>query len=211
MSLLENLQWRHAVKAFKPNEKVSQAHIDKIVEAARLAPTSSGLQPFRVIVVENQAIKEQLVAGALNPDCMKECSHVIIFAGWGNYSAEKIDTVFNMTTDARGLERGRFDSYTTMLKAHVAAKTPEQNEAHIAKQAYIALGLALAQAAELKVDSCPAEGFNPAVVDEVLGLDKRGLKSFCLMYVGVADPARDWIAPMAKVRLPKDEFVIEYK
>ena len=93
MSLIENLQWRHAVKAFDPNQSVSQENIDKIIEAARLAPTSSGLQPFKVIVVKNQAIKAQLVAGALNPDCMKECSHVLVFAGWQDYSAEKIDTV----------------------------------------------------------------------------------------------------------------------
>ena len=82
MSLIENLQWRHAVKAFDPNQSVSQENIDKIIEATRLAPTSSGLQPFKVIVVKNQAIKAQLVAGAFNPDCMKECSHMLVFAGW---------------------------------------------------------------------------------------------------------------------------------
>ena len=88
MSLIENLQWRHAVKAFDPNQSVSQENIDKIIEATRLAPTSSGLQPFKVIVVKNQAIKAQLVAGAFNPDCMKECSHMLVFAGWQDLSAE---------------------------------------------------------------------------------------------------------------------------
>lgn len=210
MSLIENLQWRHAVKAFDPNQSVSQENIDKIIEAARLAPTSSGLQPFKVIVVKNQAIKAQLVAGALNPDCMKECSHVLVFAGWQDYSAEKIDSVYDMTTDERGLPRGRFDSYTSMLKASVAKKSADENFEHIARQAYIGLGLALAQAAELKVDSCPAEGFDPKLIDEVLGLEKLGLKSIVIMYVGVSDPARDWIAPMAKVRVATEDFVIEY-
>lgn len=210
MSLLEDLNWRHAVKAFKPNEKVSQENIDKIVEAARLAPTSSGLQPFRLLVVESQEVKDKLVKGALNPECMQECSHVLIFAGWKDYSEQKIDDVYDMTTDKRGLPRGRFSSYTDQLKQHVANQSTDQNFEHIARQAYIGLGLALAQAAELKVDSCPAEGFSTDLVDEVLELDKLGLKSIVLMYVGVADPERDWIAPMAKVRIPTEEFVIKY-
>lgn len=210
MSLLEDLNWRHAVKAFKPNEKVSHENIDKIVDAARLAPTSSGLQPFRLLVVESQEVKDKLVKGALNPECMQECSHVLIFAGWKDYSEQKIDDVYDMTTDKRGLPRGRFSSYTDQLKQHVANQSTDQNFEHIARQAYIGLGLALAQAAELKVDSCPAEGFSTDLVDEVLELDKLGLKSIVLMYVGVADPERDWIAPMAKVRIPTEEFVIKY-
>lgn len=210
MSLLEDLNWRHAVKAFKPNEKVSQENIDKIVEAARLAPTSSGLQPFRLLVVEDQDIKNKLVKGALNPECMQECSHVLVFAGWKDYSEQKIDDVYDMTTDKRGLPRGRFSSYTDQLKQHVANQSAEENFEHIARQAYISMGLALAQAAELKVDSCPAEGFSTELVDEVLELDKQGLKSIVLIYVGVADPERDWMGSMAKVRLPTEDFVINY-
>lgn len=211
MALLEDLNWRHAVKAYDPSKKVSQENIDKIVEAARLAPTSSGLQPFNVIVVENQELKEKLVKGALNPECMRDCSHVVIFAGWDRYTAERIDKVYNHTTDERGLERGRFGSYTDKLKEIYLAQPAEENFAHIARQSYIALGLALGEAAELRIDSTPVEGFNNAVVDEVLELEKLGLKSISLMYVGYADTANDWIAPMKKVRTPKDEFVIEFK
>lgn len=209
MNLLENLNWRHAVKAYDKNKKVSQKDIDAIVEAARLAPSSSGLQPFKVIVVENQEIKEKLVQGALNPECMRDCSHVVIFAAWDRYTAERIDEVYNFTTDERGLPRGRFDSYTDQLKAIYLNQPAEENFAHIARQTYIALGLALAQAAELRIDSTPVEGFKNAVVDEVLELEKLGLKSVSLMYVGYADTANDWIAPMKKVRTPKKDFVIE--
>ena len=209
MNLLENLNWRHAVKAYDKNKKVSQKDIDAIVEAARLAPSSSGLQPFKVIVVENQEIKEKLVQGALNPECMRDCSHVVIFAAWDRYTAERIDEVYNFTTDERGLPRGRFDSYTDQLKAIYLNQPAEENFAHIARQTYIALGLALAQAAELRIDSTPVEGFKNAVVDEVVELDKLGLKSVSLMYVGYADTANDWIAPMKKVRTPKKDFVIE--
>ncbi|MFC0343126.1 nitroreductase family protein [Epilithonimonas hispanica] len=211
MSLIENLKWRHAVKAYNPSEKVSQENIDKIVEAARLAPTSSGLQPFKILVVENQDLKDQLSEGALNPECMREASHIIIFAAWDRYTAERIDKVYDFTTDERELPRGRFGSYTDKLKSIYLEEEAEKNFAHTARQTYIALGLALAQAAELKVDSTPVEGFDNAVIDKVLELEKHGLRSVSLMYVGVSDPSRDWIAPMKKVRVPKEEFVLEYK
>lgn len=211
MSLIENLNWRHAVKAFDPNKKVSEENIEKIIEAARLAPTSSGLQQFRVISISNQEVKEKLVKGALNPDSMKDCSHVLVFAAWDNYTAERIDKVYDFTTDERGLPRGRFSSYTDMLKKVYLDLPDEVNFAHTSRQTYIALGLALAQAAELKVDTCPAEGFDNKVVDEVLELNKMGLKSVSLMYIGYADDEKDWIKPMKKVRIPRDEFVIDVK
>ncbi len=211
MSLIENLQWRHAVKAFDPNKKVSDDKIEKILEAARLAPTSSGLQQFNVLLVSNQEIKEKLVAGALNPESMKECSHIMVFAAWDTYTAERIDKVYDFTTDERGLPRGRFSSYTDKLKEMYLNQPDEVNFAHTARQTYIALGLALAQAAELKVDTCPAEGFNTAVVDEVLGLKELGLKSVSLIYIGYADEERDWVRNMKKVRIPRNEFVIDMK
>ena len=211
MSLIEDLNWRHAVKAYDSTKKVSQDKIDKIVEAARLAPTSSGLQPFKVLVVENQDLKERLVEGALNPECMRDCSHVIVFAAWDTYTEERIDKVYDFTTDERGLPRGRFGSYTDKLKSIYLNQPAEANFAHTARQTYIALALALAQAAELKVDTTPAEGFDNSVVDDVLELSKYGLKSVSLMYVGYADSQNDWIAPMKKVRIPKEEFVIELK
>ncbi|ASE60395.1 NAD(P)H-dependent oxidoreductase [Chryseobacterium indologenes] len=209
MSLLEDLNWRHAVKAYDPSKKVSEADLQTILEATRLAPTSSGLQPFRVIVVENQDLKEKMVAGALNPEVMRDSSHVLVFAAWDSYSNEKIDKVYDYHTDVRDLPRGRFGSYTDKIKEIYGAQTPEQHFAHTARQTYIALGIALAQAAELKIDSTPAEGFSNEVVDEVLGLKELGLKSVSLLYLGYRDEANDWLSGMKKVRVPMDEFIIK--
>ena len=209
MSLIEDLKWRHAVKAYDSTKKVSEEDLNKILEAARLAPTSSGLQPFRVIVVENQELKEQMVKGALNPEVMRDCSHVLVFAAWDNYSEEKIDKVYDYHTDVRELPRGRFNSYTDQLKVIYGAQTEEENFAHTARQTYIALGLAMAQAAELKIDSTPAEGFSNEVVDEILGLKELGLKSVTLLYLGYRDSENDWLSKMKKVRIPMDEFIIK--
>lgn len=209
MSLIEDLNWRHAVKAYDPEKKVSQEDLNTILEAARLAPTSSGLQPFRIIVVENQELKDKMVKGALNPEVMRDSSHVLVFAAWDSYSNEKIDKVYDYTTDERDLARGRFGSYTDKIKELYGAQTPEQHFAHTARQTYIALGLAMAQAAELKVDSTPAEGFSNEVVDEILGLKELGLKSVSLLYLGYRDQDNDWMASMKKVRIPMEEFIIK--
>ena len=210
MSLLENLQWRHAVKAYDPTKKVAKEDLDRILEAARLAPTSSGLQPFRIISVENQELKEKMVAGALNPEVMRDCSHVLVFAAWDSYSEEKIDKVYDYHTDVRELPKGRFGSYTDQLKKMYGAQTADQHFAHTARQTYIALALAMAQAAELKIDSTPAEGFSNEVVDEILGLREMGLKSVSLLYLGYRDEERDWLSSMKKVRIPMEEFVISH-
>lgn len=209
MSLIEDLNWRHAVKAYDPAKKVSQEDLNTILEAARLAPTSSGLQPFRIVVVENQDLKNKMVKGALNPEVMRDSSNVLVFAAWDSYSNEKIDKVYDYTTDERDLPRGRFGSYTDKIKELYGAQTPEQHFAHTARQTYIALGLAMAQAAELKVDSTPAEGFSNEVVDEILGLKELGLKSVSLLYLGYRDQDNDWMASMKKVRIPMEEFIIK--
>lgn len=211
MSLIEDLHWRHAVKAYDPTKKVSPELIDQIVEAARMAPTSSGLQQFRVLIVENQEIKNKLAETALNPDCMRDCSHLLVFAAWDRYTAERIDAMYDWTTQERGLPQGRFSTYTDKLKNIYLNQTAEENFAHTARQTYIALGLALAQAAELRVDTTPVEGFSNEVLDEILGLEKLGLKSVSLMYVGYADTTRDWLGTMKKVRVPKEEFRIDIK
>lgn len=209
MSLIEDLKWRHAVKAYDPTKKVSEEDLAKILDAIALAPSSSGLQQYRVLVISDQATKEKLVPGSLNPECMRDCSHVLVFAAWDEYTDEKIDKVYDLTTDERGLPRGRFDSYTSMLKQSFKSISTTAHYEHASRQTYIALGLALAQAAELKIDSTPIEGFKTDVVDEVLDLKSKGLKSTVLMYLGYADPANDWLGQMKKVRIPQDELFIK--
>ena len=140
-----------------------------------------------------------------------QCSHLLVFAAWDRYTEERIDDIYNYTTDQRGLPRGRFGSYTNKLKALYLPQTAEENFAHTARQAYIGLGLALAQAAELKVDSTPMEGFDNSALDELLDLRSKGLRSVVLMPLGYRDNENDWLVNMKKVRIPKDTFVIESK
>ncbi len=211
MALLDDLKWRYATKAYDATKKVDQKDVDKIIEAARLAPTSSGLQQFRIMVITDQELKEKIVPIAMDQQNIAQCSHLLVFAAWDRYTEERIDDIYNYTTDERGLPRGRFDSYTNKLKALYLPQTAEENFAHTARQAYIGLGLALAQAAELKVDSTPMEGFDNSALDELLDLRSKGLRSVVLMPIGYRDNENDWLVNMKKVRIPKDTFVIESK
>ena len=211
MALLDNLKWRYATKAYDSTKKVDQQDVDKIIEAARLAPTSSRLEQFRIIVISDQKLKEKIVPIAMDQKNIAQCSHLLVFAAWDKYTEERIDDIYNYITDERGLPRGRFGSYTTKLKALYLPQTAEENFALTARQAYIGLGMALAQAAELKVDSTPMEGFDNDALDELLGLRSKGLRSVVIMPIGYRDTTNDWLVKMKKVRIPKEDFVITTK
>ena len=211
MALLDNLKWRYATKAYDSTKKVDQEDVDKIIEAARLAPTSSGLEQFRIIVINDQKLKEKIVPIAMDQKNIAQCSHLLVFAAWDKYTEERIDDIYNYITDERGLPRGRFGSYTAKLKALYLPQTAEENFAHTARQAYIGLGMALAQAAELKVDCTPMEGFDNDALDELLGLRSKGLRSVVIMPIGYRDTTNDWLVNMKKVRIPKEDFVITTK
>lgn len=211
MSLLESFQWRYATKKFDPTKKVSEENVNNILEAARLAPTSSGLQPFKVLLITNQEIKKQLVAAANGQEMVADCSHLLVFAAWDNYTEERIDHIYDITTQERNMPADRYDAYKNRLKTAYLNRASQTNFEHAARQAYIALGFAMAEAASLKVDSVPMEGFAAAEVDQILNLRKSGLKTVLMLPLGYRDADNDWLLPQKKVRHPKDEFIVEIK
>ena len=211
MALLDDLKWRYATKQYDPTKKLAQEDVDKIIEAARLAPTSSGLQQFRVIVITNQELKDKIIPIAMDQRIVADCSHLLVFAAWDKYTTERIEGQYDYITDERDLPRGRFSSYTDRLKNLYLNQAENENFVHTARQAYIGFGLAIAQAAELKVDSTPMEGFSTDALDELLDLRSKGLRSVLLLPLGYRDAENDWLEKMKKVRKPKEEFVINYK
>lgn len=205
MSLLEDLKWRYATKKMN-GKKVAQEKIDYILEAAHLAPSSSGLQPFQIFVISNQELKEKIRPVASNQSQITDASHVLVFAAWDCYTLERIEKVFNHTMKERGLPMDTMDDYKKNLWSMYEPLSKEWHFNHAAKQSYIALGMALAAAAELKVDATPMEGFEPPKVDEILGLRELGLKSTVIMAIGYRDAENDWLVDMKKVRTPEEEF-----
>lgn len=210
MSLIDALNWRYATKKMN-GQPVSQDKVDQILEAARLAPTSSGLQPFKVIVITNPDLKQTLLPHSFNQSQIVDCSHLLVFAAWDNYTEERINTVFDRNNQERGLPASATADYQNMLINNYVPRTAEVNFQHAARQAYIGFGLALAEAALLKVDATPMEGFNNAEYDQILNLTAQGLKSVTILPLGYRDEAGDWLVNLKKVRQPKADFVIEFK
>ena len=210
MSLIEALNWRYAVKKMN-GQPADQEKVDQIIQAAHLAPTSSGLQPFKVIVVTNQELKEKIAPIAFGQSQIIDSSHLLIFAAYENYTEEGVDAVFARMNAERGLPESGTDAYKAQLKGMILSRTAEENFNHAARQAYIGFGSAIAQAALLRVDATPMEGFNGPALDELLGLNKQGLKSVTLLPLGHRDEENDWLVNLKKVRTPLDQFVIEYK
>ena len=147
---------------------VPQAKVDTIIEAVRLSPTSSGTQPFELIVVTNPEVRSKICAAASNQEQINDGSHLLVFAAWDNYTDQRIDDVTALMTQERG-EIEMMNAYYDNLKSAYVPRDAEVNYAHAARQAYIALGIAMVAAAEQEVDSTPMEGFDPEAVDEILG------------------------------------------
>lgn len=210
MSLIDALHWRYATKKMNGNA-VPQEKVDQIIEAARLAPTSSGLQPFKVIVVTNPELKQTLLPHAFNQPQIVDCSHLLVFAAWDNYTEDRINTVFSTMNKERGLPDSGTEAYKNNLISMYVPREAEVNFQHAARQAYIGFGLAIAEAALLKVDATPMEGFNGDKFDEILGLAEHGLKSVTLLPLGYRDEEGDWLVNLKKVRQPSSSFIIEYK
>jgi len=205
-TLLDQLNWRYATKKMDATKAVPQDKLDVIIEAIRLAPTSSGTQPFELIVVTNPEKLAEIRKAAGDQAQITDGSHLLVFAAWDNYTAERIDEVTGLNVEARG-DLPMLNAYYENLKDSYLPRDTEVNYAHAARQAYIALGVALVAAAEQQVDSTPMEGFDPSKVDEILGLSERGLRSVVLLPLGYRDPTGDWLLPMKKVRKSLETMV----
>ena len=206
MSLIEKLQWRYATKKMDSSKVVPQEKVDQILEAIRLTASSSGLQPYEVIIVTNQDIREKIKAAANGQSQVTECSHLLVFAAWDTYTAERINQAFDMTEEIRDFKSDAGDAYRQMLLKVYPARDAEFNFNHASKQAYIGLGTALIAAAYEQVDSTPMEGFNPAAVDEILNLKEKGLRSTVLLTLGYRNAEEDWLLKLKKVRRSAESF-----
>jgi len=206
MELLDKLNWRYAAKAMNKKE-VSQEKIDRIIEAARLAPTSSGLQPFEILVIKNPAIKEEIKKIAWNQSVITDCSHLLVFAAWDTYTEDRINKMFDLTNEIRGFKNEGWENYRQMLLGMYPQKDPEENFNHAAKQAYIAFSASIISAAFEGVDATPVEGFDADYLDEILGLREKGLRSAVMLPIGYRDTKNDWLVNLKKVRKSTEDLV----
>jgi len=207
MSLVDKLQWRYATKKMDSSKVVPEEKLERILDAIRLSASSSGLQPYEIIVVTNKAIREKILAIASGQSQITDCTYLLVFAAWDNYTAQRINDAFDMTEEVRNLKSESGTAYRQNLLKNYTVRDPEVNFNHAAKQTYIALGTALIAAAYEEVDSTPMEGFDPAALDEILSLKEKGLRSVALLPIGYRKTDEDWLVNLKKVRRPKDQLI----
>ncbi len=207
MHFIESLNKRYASKQMN-GKKVSPEKVETILEAIRLAPTSMGLQPFKVIVIENQELKSAIFEkAAQGQPQIPNSSQLLVFACYKKISSEILDEyVERIVTQRPTLPLAKVTAYRQMIDKSLLNRPDEANFAWAARQAYIALGFALTAAAVEQVDSVPIEGYNAAALDELLELDDKNLGSVCLMAIGFRDEATDYNATLPKVRKFKSEL-----
>jgi nitroreductase / dihydropteridine reductase len=206
-TLIDKLQWRYAAKKMNPALPVPQDKVDRILEAVRLTASSSGLQPYEVLVITDPELRARIRPHAWNQAQITDGSHLLVFAAWDNYTAERINMMFDLVNEQRGIRNEGWEAYRQQLLSTYPQRSAEENFQHAARQAYIGLGTALIAAAEEQVDATPMEGFVPAEVDEILGLRARGLRSVLLLPLGYRQPEGDWLVNLKKVRRPVEQFV----
>lgn len=207
MSLIEALNWRYATKRMS-GKKIEQAKLDNILEATRLSPSSVGLQPYNVIIVESAELKEKISPVAYNQPQIKEASHLLIFAAWDEITEARFDDFIRETAEQRGVPVESLESMNK-YRAFIQSRSVEQNHQWAARQAYIAFGTAIAAAALEHVDATPMEGFDNAALDELLGLKEKGLRSVTILTLGYRDESQDWLVKQKKVRRAKEKLFLE--
>ncbi len=205
MSIINNLKWRYATKKFDSSKKIQADKLEILKEAVNLAPTSYGLQPFKVLIIENQKIREQLKEAAWGQSQLTDASHIFLFCNFTEMGPEKIDNYLKLRSEINNTDVAETKPYGDMMKGQMAVLSSDQITAWTAKQAYIALGTLIAAASELQIDSCPMEGFDKGKFDEILGLKNKGITSAMIAAVGYRSEYDD-TQHFKKTRKPIDEI-----
>jgi len=183
-NFLNNQNWRYATKKFDATKKVSAEDLNTLKEAIRLSSSSYGLQPYKVIIVENPELRAQLQPAAWGQSQIVEASHLFIFANDTNIGDDAIDEFINAISIERETPLESLAGYSDFMKSKISTLEPAVKNVWTSKQTYLALGNLLNAAAELKIDVTPMEGFVPAQVNEILGLDKLNLNASLIATVG---------------------------
>jgi nitroreductase/dihydropteridine reductase len=208
MNIINSLEWRYAIKKFDSAKKLSNQQIETLKKAFNLTPTSFGLQPIKMIVIENKELQEKFVELSYFQRQVADASHLLIICIKNDTTAEDINSYFNLEKETRNIEESTISNFRKQLLEMYKNKTVEERNLSAIYQAYIALGNLMTVCAIEKIDACPIEGFIPIKVDELLNLKELNLSSVLLLPVGYRDE-NDIMNSMKKVRKPLNEMVID--
>lgn len=199
MDFLSICKQRYATKKFS-GEMIPEDKINELFEMLRLAPTSFGLMPYKIIVVTDKELKEKLQPASWNQPQITTCSHLLVFCADENQE-DYLARYLKVLEDAGAPKESR-EGYEKMVSGFLSAMDQEKRVAWATKQSYIALAHGMLGAKALGFDSCPMEGFQADKYKEILQLDDN-LHPTVLLPLGIADDT-----PRPKTRFPtKDIFI----
>lgn len=204
MEFSEIVKERYATKQFDPNKKVSQENLDKLLEIIRLAPSSFGLQPWKIIVISNQELKEKLLPVSWNQPQIKDCSHLLVFCA-DTHVLKNIQD-FQELMISEGSSEESIKDYIDMMKGFENGLSKEAKTSWAQKQTYIALANAVNGSKSLGFDSCPMEGFSPEEYSKILELPENIIPTtVCTVGYALSDADKK-----PKIRFSK-ERVFEFR
>lgn len=205
MSIIDNLKWRYATKKFDSSKKISTNDLNAIKEAISLTATSYGLESYKVLVVENPEIRAKLVPASWGQTQISDASHLLVFCNFNEVTPDHIDALVQLKANTQGIPVENLTGYGDFMKKTISGMPADVVKGWTARQTYIALGNAMATCAELKIDSCPMEGFDASQYNKILGLDAKGLNASVVLPIGYRSE-EDQTQHGKKVRKPLNEM-----
>lgn len=204
-TVLENRTWRYATKKFDTHKKVSGGDLDILLEATRLSASSYGLQPYHVFVITDQELKEKLKPASWGQSQITNASHIIVFANKTDFGEELVDEYLQNVSKTRNIPAENLKGYSDFMKSKLLGLSTEEKSVWTSKQAYLAFGNMMQAAAELKIDTCPMEGFEAERYNKILGLDGKNLNAAVVLAIGYRSE-EDETQHYPKVRKSKEEL-----
>ena len=201
--LIEALEWRYACKKFDADKRISDTDLNTILDSIQLTPSSYGLQPIKVLLIETKELREQIKPIAWNQAQVVDASHLLVFCHYTALSESYVDQHVSLMANTRNLPIEKLQGFGTHVKASIASLNADHVNQWTAKQTYIALGQVLLSCALLQIDATPMEGFDRKALDELLDLSKDGLSASLLCPIGYRHAEDPYIA-LKKVRKTKD-------
>lgn len=209
MNTIDSLKWRYATKKFDSNFNVPAGHLDLIKESIQLAPSSYGLQPYRILHIRNKQLRESLQPVSWGQPQITDASELLVFCNYSGMTNEQIDSFAQAKGLHQGIPKEQVAGYAGFMKSKIAEKSPDEIAHWNAKQTYIALANAMNMCAELRLDCCPIEGFEADKYDELLGLSSKGLNASAVLAIGKRSE-EDQTMHKPKFRRPQEELFIEW-
>ena len=205
MKFIENMKWRYATKKFNPKKQISNEDLAFLKQAIQLSVSSYGLQLYKVLIVEDSQIRQQLRAASFNQTQITDASKLVVFAHHRSLTSEAVDEFITRTALAQGKNFDDLKGYGSHIKDALGSKSENELEHWASKQTYLAMANLISACAELKIDACPMEGFDKAEYNKILGLDKLGLQASVITPIGYRSKD-DETQHFNKVRRPINEL-----